>query len=1065
MRRSRVSTPPPSPYRALAHHHAQYQANGQQLPESVSSLIRSFNVETNPARPIRPSPLAASTIPDMPLDLVDRIRSFPLFMSAPDEFLAAIGRHLRPQIHAAHDVILTEGDNALAMYWLVRGVVAVTSRDGEAVYAELKPGAFFGEIGVLMKMPRTATIIARTKCLLVVLKKEDLNAELPRFPDMEKAIMQEAQERLAILKKKQQERGVRSVDKSGTVSRDIVPGEVTMGDAGVIKEGIVINSKKRKSPSPGIIEDPSVGGSALGGGLISVRKTLKELSLFSELPSDILHFLGLSAQPVSYPPFTDIVRQGSPGSEIYFIVRGEAEVIREMPNSNTIIKRLTRSSMVRPRLKAGQYFGEVASLGLASARTATVRSVTSVECLMIGGDALDELWRRCPPEIRSQVEETAKKRYQKPEDDVEMKDASESELSDTESDASGPTKLPQVTFTTPSKPNSPVADDRTGTTIHTDPDPYLSVDMENMRNRRRNSLAPPIPSPPDSPSSPGINGVRLSQTHESSPLKLYAMSAPNTPPENDQQPQFKKQRTLTHRPASLQNMQKPVLPDDVLVMVFKHLNIVKLLRLRLVCSHWKRVLSTSDKLCKEVDLSPFNRYVTDWALVHVLGPFIGPRPEMVDISNCFHVTDEGFQAFWKLVGKNIKSWRMRSVWDVSASQILEMSEHSKQLEEVDWSNCRKVGDNLLARVVGWVVPEPPPERKTVIIASSAPNKPRGMKMQAMQWQHGPGAPTAPPPGTIIGCPKLKHLNLSYCKHITDRSMVHLAAHASSRLESLALTRCTSISDAGFQSWAPFRFPNLTHLCLADCTYLSDNAIVALVNSAKQLTHLDLSFCCALSDTATEVVALGLPLLQELRLAFCGSAVSDASLGCIALHLNELRGLSVRGCVRVTGVGIENVLEGCGRLEWLDVSQCKNLGAWLAGGGVVRWGFDERGPGRWLPMSVTRGSALSSTQRTVDPALLMNNHMNVPRPQTPVNGNSANGNNVNNAAAPGVGLAPSPFGHSGAGGTGGLGMAFGGGAAGGMGPMMKPVVPPRGMRNRRQRKPVRFIIEKGTGGLR
>src|SRR5262245_50213565 len=135
---------PPTPYRALAYHHG--PANVQ-LPDSVS-LIRSFNVETNPTRPMRPSPLTASTIRAMPLELVDRIRSFPLFVSAPDDFLAAVGKHLRPQVHSAHDHILTEGDDARAMYWLVRGVVAVASRDGEAVYAELKPGAFFGEIGV-----------------------------------------------------------------------------------------------------------------------------------------------------------------------------------------------------------------------------------------------------------------------------------------------------------------------------------------------------------------------------------------------------------------------------------------------------------------------------------------------------------------------------------------------------------------------------------------------------------------------------------------------------------------------------------------------------------------------------------------------------------------------------------------------------------------------------------------------------------------------------------------------------------------------------------------------------
>jgi len=61
---------------------------------------------------------------------------------------------------------------------------------GRRRYAELRPGAFFGEIGILMDVPRTATIIARTKCLLVVLKKEDLRAELPNFPEMEQAIME-----------------------------------------------------------------------------------------------------------------------------------------------------------------------------------------------------------------------------------------------------------------------------------------------------------------------------------------------------------------------------------------------------------------------------------------------------------------------------------------------------------------------------------------------------------------------------------------------------------------------------------------------------------------------------------------------------------------------------------------------------------------------------------------------------------------------------------------------------------------------------------------------------------
>lgn len=42
---------------------------------------------------------------------------------------------------------------------------------------------------------------------------------------------------------------------------------------------------------------------------------------------------------------------------------------------------------------------------------------------------------------------------------------------------------------------------------------------------------------------------------------------------------------------------------------------------------------------------------------------------------------------------------------------------------------------------------------------------------------------------------------------------------------------------------------------------------------------------------------------------------------------------MRGCVRVTGTGVEAVVEGCRDLEVFDVSQCKNLARWLDAGGV------------------------------------------------------------------------------------------------------------------------------------
>lgn len=857
----------------------------------------------------------------MPLDLVDRIRSFPLFLSAPDSFLAAIGKHLRPQVHSSHDHILTEGDDAKAMYWLVRGAVAVTSRDGEATYAELRAGAFFGEIGILMDVPRTATIVARTKCLLVVLKKEDLRAELPNFPEMEQAIMEEAQERLTILNKKRKESGygpklvsTSLPSRGGKTAREAAPGEVSMGDTGAIEKGTVINTKKRKSPSPQGIEDPAAG-SALGSGFVNVRKTLKELPLFSTLPPEILHFLGLSALPKTYPPFTDIILQGSPGNEIYFIVRGEAEVIHENFSGQSL-KDHPIGSYIRPRLKQGQYFGEVASLALAPRRTATVRSITTVECLMISGEVLDELWRRCSPDIRRQVEATAKLRIGKPEDDdVTMTDADAPSINRLEiaDRASTPVRkiLPSVTFT-PSKPASPHKPSRVEdkeVIEPSDPDPFLSVDLDNMRSRsgRRGSLAPPVPetAPPENTSA-GPQTRSRAQT----PIPSKATHA-ITPPDSTFRP---KRPKIVSRPPSQYN--KGFLPDGILIMIFSFLDIYQLMRLRAVSLHWQKLLTTSPRVCQYLDLSLYNRNVTNRALIDYICPFVGKRALTIDISNCFHITDEGFAALSNQCGYNVHCWKMKSVWDISANAVLEMANGAKQLEEVDLSNCRKVSDNLLARIVGWVVTEPSPTQA---------------RLNQKQQQNS----LMPPVGTVVGCPNLKRLTLSYCKHVTDRSMAHLAVHAHARLQSIDLTRCTTITDGGFQHWSIYKFAKLERLILADCTYLTDNAIVYLTNAAKGLRELDLSFCCALSDTATEVLSLGCPQLRSLRLSFCGSAVSDSSLRSIGLHLLELKELSVRGCVRVTGVGVEAVVEGCRELEMFDVSQCKNLQRWLDGGGEER----------------------------------------------------------------------------------------------------------------------------------
>ncbi|KAJ4985156.1 cyclic nucleotide-binding domain-containing protein [Stagonosporopsis vannaccii] len=950
---------------------------GVAVPDSFA-MVRAFDSDSNPARPIRPSPLTASTIHGLPLDLLDRLRSFPLFQAAPDTFLAAIGMHLKPALYQTHDTVLTEGETGKAMYWLVRGAMRVTSRDQESTYAELKPGAFFGEIGILMDIPRTATIIANMRSLVVRLNKEDLMKELPMFPEVQRAIMDEAKERLAILERKKKELGASSKRPSAPVrqitgKRDREDGDVVMAESGNLRDGDVVNAyKKRKSPSPGLTE--AAANSAFGSIDVHVRSLLKELPLFSELPDEILHFLGMRAQPCSFPPFYDIIKQGTSGRDVYFIVKGEVEIVNVKPaqyNGHTAFDQGRRKSIaagehnlyeVKARLRGGQYFGEVVSLSLAPRRTATVRSVSSVECLMISGDTLSQLWDKCTPDVRRQVELVAKERLEAAKDnDVHMSDSEstpkidELAIADTKRPRTPRRKesVPTVTFSDLPDADLPVTPPRRDEKMMEpfDPDPFLNTDLDNVRSRsRRGSLAPP---PPDSPSSPTKTSFSKDPSPVGSPLGTPLLGTPllpspipkhaSTPPE----PAFDFKRPRMIRKPS--RYSRGSLPDAVLVQVFQNFDLYELMQLRQISSHWHKLISTSPDILHDLDLAKYNRRVTDRTLVDIICPFVGTRPKNINMSNCFHVTDEGFGELARLCAPGVKVWRMKSVWDITGPAVLEMVQKAKGLEEVDLSNCRKVGDNLLARVIGWVVPDNPPQMATAHAQQQAHNS----RQKGKNGAHAQPAPAPLAPGTVVGCPKLRRLTLSYCKHITDRSMAHIAVHAANRIESIDLTRCTTITDVGFQHWSVYPFPRLQKLCLADCTYLTDNAIVYLTNAAKGLRELDLSFCCALSDTATEVLALGLPNLTHLNLAFCGSAVSDTSLRCISLHLLELRNLSVRGCVRVTGTGVEAVVEGCRDLEVFDVSQCKNLARWLDAGGEQmvrqrgrRVKFETVADGRW-----------------------------------------------------------------------------------------------------------------------
>jgi CRP/FNR family cyclic AMP-dependent transcriptional regulator len=102
----------------------------------------------------------------------NRLRSLPLFADVSDEELSQIATFAQEiSVEAGRDLV-REGDFSYEFMAIEDGEAEVT-RHGEHV-ADLGPGDFFGEMGLLEKTLRNATVTAKTPMQLVTLTGWDL---------------------------------------------------------------------------------------------------------------------------------------------------------------------------------------------------------------------------------------------------------------------------------------------------------------------------------------------------------------------------------------------------------------------------------------------------------------------------------------------------------------------------------------------------------------------------------------------------------------------------------------------------------------------------------------------------------------------------------------------------------------------------------------------------------------------------------------------------------------------------------------------------------------------------
>ena len=113
---------------------------------------------------------------------LDHLASVPLFASCSRKELQTIARASDELTIPAGKTLVEQGDVGRECFVILEGNASV-KRNGRKV-ATLGPGAYFGELSLLDKGPRTATVTADTDLDVLVLGPREFSAVLEQVPGM-----------------------------------------------------------------------------------------------------------------------------------------------------------------------------------------------------------------------------------------------------------------------------------------------------------------------------------------------------------------------------------------------------------------------------------------------------------------------------------------------------------------------------------------------------------------------------------------------------------------------------------------------------------------------------------------------------------------------------------------------------------------------------------------------------------------------------------------------------------------------------------------------------------------
>ena len=127
----------------------------------------------------------------------EQLAAVPLFEALSKRQLRRISSLMTRIDRPAGQVLTTEGQPGFEFFIVLEGEVEV--RQGDRVIATRRPGEYVGEIALLGRRPRTATVVATTPVSLEVLSRREFVSLLAEVPELSGQIMATMARRLADL--------------------------------------------------------------------------------------------------------------------------------------------------------------------------------------------------------------------------------------------------------------------------------------------------------------------------------------------------------------------------------------------------------------------------------------------------------------------------------------------------------------------------------------------------------------------------------------------------------------------------------------------------------------------------------------------------------------------------------------------------------------------------------------------------------------------------------------------------------------------------------------------------